>query len=647
MDWRKYFTPSEFVVEKINTRHDKRGLFDVKHGWQLLGFEHAGVSPAVAGGTAVDYTTLLRAQQDAVTRKALVTVINRGTGDGRKASLSDIAAVVSQATGTLQGKSLSKSVGESVARLQASGDIKVNRVERRMKFDGTHWTYMDPTTKKVITNPITGKAAKGSEIPAGKAKEIAIQTVHELSLTKKGLGAIPRSEAKGYELSQSLSNSRPTKFEPVKGSYAEKALAIRRETFPSSQLAPQGRVHANEKNAPELLKTSVDKIDPAQRKKGEKTLGETYPTLKWYDATSSARANVGAMTGNQAMLDSVRLGKDGKVTPTPAMKAAADIGIKHTDKPYYAILHPTTANPDSTKPLTPLTKKDFNIGGLLSKKDAEGELSGVKKVVKAVDTPRLYGARSTGTIKGTTDMILTQAGYDSKKGKPAPVEDRIKAKILAEKLVNNFEHTPIYQFEQKFKSLAKEMPDNFVYTNPVSGFRMGFQKHNMTLTRLELKDQDNKAFAVSVRTPGEPSSLKSRNSAMPLFVQSMDAAVKDIVTVEMKNPYTKHDAFAVKSNAEVTKLKKVVASAYQRIHDANPINDLAAQMKKQLEKQIGKSVRAGGTKNRPKYKIYSLDDYNKQVIKINNAVNAFPGFSNNRPPSITIPDNTGHLEYEK
>jgi hypothetical protein len=139
---------------------------------------------------------------------------------------------------------------------------------------------------------------------------------------------------------------------------------------------------------------------------------------------------------------------------------------------------------------------------------------------------------------------------------------------------------------------------------------------------------------------------------MPLFVQSFDAAVKDIVTVNLNNPYTKHDAFAVTRKAgsregtdvKVEKLKATVAGAYMKIHKANPIKDLGEQMKKQWKSQIGKTVVIGGTAKNPKRKLYTADDYVKTVKKIDNAVNNF--FPSGKPPSISIPPDTGHLELE-
>jgi hypothetical protein len=273
----------------------------------------------------------------------------------------------------------------------------------------------------------------------------------------------------------------------------------------------------------------------------------------------------------------------------------------------------------------------------------------IKKVIKAVDTPRLYGARANGTIQNTTKEIIKRSGFDTSKGQPSPPNEiQDKAKALATKLVNNFEKTPIARFEKSFKTLAKEMPDNFVYTNPVNGFKMAFQKHDMVSTRANVLDQDGNPFKISIRTPGEANPSQSRNSAMPLFVQSFDAAVKDAVATKLKNPYSKHDAFGITNSSQLRPLKETVAAAYQKIHDTNPINDMARQMKAQLERQIGSPVRVGGSKRLGyKYKTYTKAMYEKQVQNIDNAVNGFPGFSNGKPPPIRVPSTGDHLEYEK
>lgn len=646
MDWRKYFTPSEFVVEKINTRHKPRGAsggqFDRKNGWDLLGHTHTGSEPS-ASGTRVDFTKLGIDDQDSIVKTAILTRINRGIGVGASwtggvgrgagafSTASDITAAISQSTGTLQGEALSKAVGSSIKRLQAEGKIEISRVTQKVSSEGGHWVFTDVKTGKTIIDPISGKPARGLQVNDDTAR--ATRDIHRITLTTAGKRSLTTKEKEGLVLNQSLSNSRPVKFDPVKGGLADVALSIRQKTFPNSQLAPQGRVHSNDPNAPEMLR---NKIKEGTRKPGEKTLKETYPDLAWYDATSSARANVGAMTGDKELLDATRLSM--RNPKTPAMATAAKLGLHEVDKPYYALLNPSNGKG------TEITKSMVNIGNLANNPE------GIKKVVKSVDTPRLYGARATGTVKGATKEILTQAGFD-KTNRPTAA-DKVKATTLATALVKNFEQTPIAQFEAKFKDLAAQAPDNFVYTNPVNGFKMSFQKHDTVSVRVDVKDEKGDPFKIAIRTPGTPSLSKSKTAMMPLFVQSYDAAVKDYVTATLKNPYTKHDAFAVTKQksknegvtVEVEKLKKTVADAYMKINKANPIGDLAAQMKRQHEALIGKSVRSGGTTKRPKYKIYTVDDYNKSVKAINNAVNNF--FPNGKPPLINIPPNSGHLEYE-
>jgi hypothetical protein len=631
------------LVEKINVRHKPRGAdggqFDTKQGWSVTGFGHTDAKITAAGG-AKNFNSMSKGEQQTLVKRAIITLAARGGSKGGAITASDITAAVSQITGTFQGKTLSNDVAGTIRTLQAKGEISIKLKTQRIAMEGGHWTYKDVNTGKTIINPMTGKAARGNTISG--AKEVATRDVHQITLTSSGSRSLKGSDKEGFQLNQSLSITRPVKFDPVKGSVAEKALAIRQKTFPNSQLAPQGRVHSNDKTAPEMLRHKLDK--PEDRKPGEKLLGEVYPNKSWYDATSSARANVGAMTGNQELLDSVRLSRNNP--KTPAMATATKLGLKEPDKPYYSLLNPANGKGKE------ITRDMMNIGNLLSNP------RGIKEVVKAVDTPRLYGARASGTIKGTTKTILSAAGFgtptkDSPNLKPATAADKAKAKALATTLVSNFKETPIAQFEEKFKGMAKEMPNNFVYTNPVSGFRMSFQKHENEAYRPRMKDDSGKAFQMSIRTPGEPSPAKSRNSTMPLFVQSFDAAVKDIVTVKLNNPYTKHDAFAVARKAgsdegtpaAVKKLKATVASAYEQINRVNPIKDLGEQMKAQWKKQIGKSVVIGGTAKNPKrLPVYTKADYEKTVKNIDNAVNNF--FPKGKPPAISIPPDTGHLELE-
>ena len=610
MSWRDYFQKAAAPKSsgaRVYVR-DKIGRFASK--WGAKGFEHAGVSPTARYKRMdfVEAPTLIRAR---LVKMAVATI----RGDTKGSTLDGIVAAISQATGTTQSRDLAEAVHNTVKDLQKRKELSVTATPQAIKREGGHWVFVD-------INPITGKAGQGG-------REIATRDVIAISLTKQGTNSLAPAERKGFDLGQSLSITRPSKFDPVPGGMAEKALEIRRAAFPSSKLAPQGRVHASEPTAPELLK--VEFKEGQVRKPGQQTLGETYKNLDWYDATSSARANVGAMTGDKALLKSVRL-QPGAID-SPAVQTAKKLNIPHPDKPYYAILNPGGNGREITRDM-------LDIGGLADNP------SEIKKIVKLVDTPRLYGARAAGTARGVESEIIKRAGFG--KDNPASAEVKSKAKLLATTLVNNFGETPMAQFEAKFKGLAKEVPDNFVYTNPVNGFRMSFQKHDVSVYRGFLKTDDGKEVRATARYPDEPNKNKSTNSAMPLFVQSMDAAVKDEIMVRLKNPFSKHDAFAVdrrKGEAAVKELRQVAADAYTKINRANPIGDLGEQMKKQWKAQIGSEVRYGGTRKKGyKYKIFTQADYDKKVTAINNAVNNF--FPSGKPPSVTIPGNTDHLELE-
>lgn len=620
MSWLDYFSKAPESKGPDKYVRDAKGRFATK--WGKKGFAHAGVQVTARGGR-IDFNEAAPLVKARLVRQAVATLVKGKQGH---TNITAITSVIAQATGSIHSPELGNKVAEAIRSLQKSGDIRIVLTTQNIKREGGHWVYVNPETKKTIVNPLTGKP--GFAAP-GEARAIATRDVHSIELTTKGNRAMAPKERAGFDLQQTLSASRPAKFDPVPGSTSEQALAIRRKAWPSSSLGPQGRVHASEATAPELLTVEFkgDKV----RKKGEKTLAETYPNLDWYDATSSARANVGAMTGDTALLATVRLTKTNP--KTPAMKTAEKLGIPHPDKPYYAILNPGGNGREVTRDM-------LNIGTLADNP------SEIKKIVKLVDTPRLYGARASGTARGVAIEVIKRAGFG--KDNPATPEIKAKATLLANTLVNNFGETPMAKFEAKFKGLAKEVPDNFVYTNPVNGFRMSFQKHDMAIQRYQLVDEKGKKFTASARVPEEPNKNKSANSAMPLFVQSMDAAVKDEIMVRLKNPFSKHDAFAVdrrKGEAAVKELRQVAADAYTKINRANPIGDLGEQMKKQWKAQIGSEVRYGGTRKKGyKYKIFTQADYDKKVTAINNAVNNF--FPSGKPPQVTIPGNTEHLELE-
>ena len=185
MDWRKYFTVAVDFVEKAagkggkggkgglgyNPYRDEKGRFS-SH-WGGKGFAHAtGAKIAGSSSGIAPFHTLKPSEQDSLVRRAISTVALRASSTGRdvttrgSSTASDITAIISQHTGSLQGKQLSRAVGDSLVRLQNDGLLNVTRVERRGKMEGGHWTYADATTGKRILNPMTGKPMRGSTVRA-------------------------------------------------------------------------------------------------------------------------------------------------------------------------------------------------------------------------------------------------------------------------------------------------------------------------------------------------------------------------------------------------------------------------------------------------------------------------------------------------
>jgi hypothetical protein len=159
-------------------------------------------------------------------------------------------------------------------------------------------------------------------------------------------------------------------------------------------------------------------------------------------------------------------------------------------------------------------------------------------------------------------------------------------------MLDNFKETSLASFSGGFKKIIAEAPENFVYENPMSGYRMSFNKHNTEKVYLTLgtaragsgsSSLNEKPIKLRADVPTTVNSRKTRSGAAALFVQNWDSAVMSDLMIANKSPYTVHDAIGVKSSM-LGRLNANVAKSMSKAQKHDPLKELADQIMKQHKK---------------------------------------------------------------
>ena len=504
--------------------------------------------PATNGHGGVRFTTPMTATVKPMTpkdlradRKLTTALVSRAVGT-KGGNLASIYAQISHATGVAQGPELASIVDRTLKELDREGKIKVELKSTLVRHS------------KDSPEKFAGKL-KWERGPDGDWQVASLETFQI---------SIP-----GYNKNDPLSSPhtlglRPHKFDPVPGSMAEKMLESRREEFPDTRMAPQGRFHSSSPTSPEMMfgdsradLFKAGKISEADSKKpagtpinGKYVRSEYYhpKDVHFYDATSSVTAHIGAMTGDETSLKmSKLLPGDGKPPAHHSLAQKLGVSEDSTAKPYFTVLS------------SPISGKS------LDETDFEGFNGSLKKVAKAIWTPGSYGSKPHQMAKNVQSLL--------EKGGMKPD----LAKATTEKMLSNFKETALYEFTPKFKDIMREAPMNFVYENPMSGFRMSFNKYKDETHRITLAGKQIKA-----RIPGEYSKIRSLNGSAALFIQNWDSAAIAELSLGVKSPYTVHDAIGIsKSKGALQKLNAQVARTMQKVQDIDPLKNLAQQIIKQ------------------------------------------------------------------
>jgi hypothetical protein len=231
------------------------------------------------------------------------------------------------------------------------------------------------------------------------------------------------------------------------------------------------------------------------------------------------------------------------------------------------------------------------------------------------------------------------------------------AHATAQKMAANFQASPIQAFNGSFRKLISTAPEGFVYTNPMSGYRMTFDKSKATETKV---GADGKKYQAPLRVVTNlkvdgvtkdvsiPYALPYRNTAKTgsgaaaLFIQNWDAAVISSVGIQMKTAKTLHDAIAIsKDPRAATRLHASVASAYNKVAQLRPVDDLARQIKVFTLQQY--------KANHPKMSQKERKNLLKKIRAINAAQKNFKNvmyLPNQGPGIVKVPVNNDHFVEE-
>jgi hypothetical protein len=509
-------------------------------------------------------------------RAIVIGAINGPKGEG--SSLGQIYASVSHATGIPQGTALALAVNGHLKQMDREGQLSVK-------------------LEKTVLRHGEDKGAKAGKVmwtrnEDGDWAAKSIET-YRISVPDKKLAATGSNIKSPHTL-----GPRAARFDPAAGGLADRALEFRRKEYSDTRLAPQGRYHSADRSSPEmmygdsrqkLLKAGKISAKEAQDKEGSPIgadkdgkggkfvrteVFEGKKNISFYDATSSVTAHIGVMTGDKNSLEMSALLERPAGWKPKHHEVAKAIGIdsKDTGKPYYTVLSGSKGS---------LTKSDFE--GFDSSKGS------IKVASKAIWTAGSYGSKPQfGIPKGKDQAMGNKVMDELVKGGMKPE----LAKQTAQKMLNNFKETSLANFTPGFKKIIAEAPENFVYENPMSGYRMSFNNYDTKRMTLVLGQGaggkgSSSLIAGKVRVqtdvPTTVNSNKTRSGSAALFVQNWDSAVMSDLMLKNRSPHTVHDAIGI-NKSRLKSLQESVANSMAAAQKYEPLEDLAKQIMKQHKK---------------------------------------------------------------
>ncbi len=449
-------------------------------------------------------------------------------------TLNGIYAHIGQAFGIAPGPGLAKHVDNVLKDMYKKGDITVKKeimAERHGK---------DVAGLTSGGNLKAGSVKWGWNAAEGRYERLEREQF-SIELTNKNprYKTIPKLPTPTH----TLGTTKPDRFDPAAGSLAEKALAYRRKTYGDTKVSPMGRYFSSMKEAPEM------QLGEDKQAKGKHNRNEYFAKKDKYffDATSSVTAHIGVMTNDTNSLVMSKLMPQTSKPPQHELMMQLGIKEKNTGKPYFS----------SFAGAYKITKSDFG--------DLPVNEQNIKEIAKSIWTPGSYGS-PVGAMHQRLEGKLKAMG----------MTDPAARKNLRDKLIGNFQGTAMYKFTPAFKRIVAEAPDNFVYENPMSGFRMSFNEFSTQRHRLTL-GENRLSVEVPTVIARDRNGNRKAGAAAPLFIQNWDAALIGHLMHKMDSPHTAHDAIGV-SKKDQSKLNSAVVEGMNQIKHHDPLKNLARQI---------------------------------------------------------------------
>lgn len=571
------------------------------------------------------------------------------------------------ATGSIPDKEHAAATAATVERMVRQGHAEVILTERIVKGAGGKTQYNEDGTPQT-------------------------HEVYSIKLTEKGKADFASAKV---DLKHSGDIKRPVKLDPVAGGEHAKWQEFRESTFPDTKTGVMGRQFSSNPNAPEMThkasRKDIDEWTATVKNTDKKALGEALKTPRadrspvqqsmidkhqkasaelnaikgkksredlysgdasrgsivkepheFFDGTSSVNGIIGVMTGNKTMLANSKLILADQKFGHEAVLQKHGISPTDAHKPYFA----NTLSHADGKAMGPDDFPGLPAG------EAGGKI--LKKASKAIFTPGTYGSN-------VREQVIP-AGVVTRPGKAGPqqpkeyeafmasdaannaVKELVKGGMkqadavkAAGTMVKNYISSPIAKFNESFGDIMKHAPAGFVYTNPVSGFKMNFEKFDVKdalkkSLKVTSKDGSTKTAGVSFPYAGGVDTAGTRRGVSALFVQNWDAAAMASISNGIKSPYTLHDAIAIPKSIvngnTSNRLNTEVAIAYNKIAKADPVNDMGNQIRTAIQAD----------------KYLSPEQKSKSIASLDKSLQAFnSGVGAGGSKSVNIPTTNQHF----
>jgi hypothetical protein len=250
-----------------------------------------------------------------------------------------------------------------------------------------------------------------------------------------------------------------------------------------------------------------------------------------------------------------------------------------------------------------MAKATFTAGGYGSGRGSEKAMGAGGTVPATIAVMEKYGLKTRG--EWDPEMVRANGkvgGYKPLDSKDKEVYD--KAVKIANQMRDNLEAHPSTQFTSNIRDMVKQVAgSDFVFVNPVDGYRLSLDKHNTKTVqktiggqrlrvevpeaKLNKKTGEKESTSVNVR--------KTVSGASAILIQSIDKTALSTLMTELKSPYTIHDSIGLPRTGKTApketpaKIQQAVTKAYAKIQKADFVGELEKQMTKHIQHLVSRN----------------------------------------------------------